>query len=520
MMTLNFPKYLLSIVMVLTATAVFLFSAEWASTSNAAEDTYPSSCRYGASASPTDGWVAEMNIGWTLDFVAAAHPFQHEVEYVPTIRINQLRDEEGNRLPDYELVSPETVEGLIYVLERFPGRLWQIGNEVDRVHWQDDIMPEIYAIAYHDLYHLIKAHDPTALIAPSGLVEVTPGRLQYLDIVWDTYLQKYGREMPVDVWNMHIYILPERTRSGQGSRAGIALGTDPELAIYESDGTPSDCDEENVYCYAEHDDVEIFKEQVLAMRRWMKDHNEQDKPLILTEFSVLYPFREESDPPLDSEGCWYCYSLQDEYGKVFSRTRVLAYMNSTLDYLETAKDPELGYPEDNYRLVQKWNWFSVHPSTEVSPNNLVHDDGTQLTVLGQNYKSRITQGGFDVNLHVSSVRSLSTRVITDSVTIPLAVTFRNNGNTPPEHPFKVTFYSDEAMTQEIGSTTVNQKISGCATRPFTVEVDWSGLQEGTHRFWVRLDPLDHITESDESDNVGTGTVHVARHQLLLPVARR
>ena len=34
-----------------------------------------------------------------------------------------------------------------------------------------------------------------------------PRRLQYLDLVWDNYLSTYGTEIPVDVWNVHIYIL-------------------------------------------------------------------------------------------------------------------------------------------------------------------------------------------------------------------------------------------------------------------------------------------------------------------------
>ncbi|MDX1665197.1 MAG: hypothetical protein R3272_15500, partial [Candidatus Promineifilaceae bacterium] len=376
MMRFHSPKYLLILTLVLAAVVVFLVGSAptYSADHNLVHselDSQQTSCRYGSAAPPDDVWVDELGIGWTIDFGASPRPFLPDVEYVPIIRIKQSRSMDDTRIADYYLTSPPSEERLVELLERFPGRIWQVGNEVDRIWWQDDIMPDVYATAYHELYHLIKKHDPTALVAPSALVQVTPGRLQYLDIVWDTYQEKYGAEMPVDVWNMHIYILPERslTNPGSGSRAGIALGTDPDLAIYDSGNSPDPalCPRDDVYCYAEHDSIEIFKEQAIAMRRWMKERGEQDKPLILTEFSILYPYKEETDPDYDPETCPDCFSLQDEYGEVFSRTRVLEYMNQTLNFLETATDPELGYPEDNYRLVQQWNWFSVYSVTPGSP---------------------------------------------------------------------------------------------------------------------------------------------------------
>ncbi len=37
-----------------------------------------------------------------------------------------------------------------------PGALWIVGNEPDRSGWQDDTMPDMYAVAYHDVYDFIK----------------------------------------------------------------------------------------------------------------------------------------------------------------------------------------------------------------------------------------------------------------------------------------------------------------------------------------------------------------------------
>ncbi|MBK8046417.1 MAG: hypothetical protein IPK16_04355 [Anaerolineales bacterium] len=93
-----------------------------------------------------------------------------------------------------------------------PGQLWLIGNEPD-VKWQDNTSPEIYAIAYRRAYQAIKRGDPTAQVAIGGLSEITPLRIDYLDRVWKFYRALYGEEMPVDVWNMHAFVLREERDS-------------------------------------------------------------------------------------------------------------------------------------------------------------------------------------------------------------------------------------------------------------------------------------------------------------------
>ena len=69
----------------------------------------------------------------------------------------------------------------------------------------------------------------------------------------------------------------------------MALGTDPALAIRESGDDKNRCANSDVYCWAEHDDLTVFAQQVVAMRTWMKQHGQQNKPLILTEYSLLLP---------------------------------------------------------------------------------------------------------------------------------------------------------------------------------------------------------------------------------------
>ena len=140
-----------------------------------------------------------------------------------------------------------------------PGLLWAIGNEIERRDWdtggQDEILPELYAQAYHEVYTTIKRADSTAQVANGSMVAATPLRLQYLERVWNAYTAAYGQPMPVDVWNLHIFILPEQL-GGWG--AGIPAG------LSETQGA--------TYCLVDRTDNRNFSlawEQIVNFRIWM-----------------------------------------------------------------------------------------------------------------------------------------------------------------------------------------------------------------------------------------------------------
>ena len=97
-------------------------------------------------------------------------------------------------------------DGVGSLVSKNRGHYWLIGNEVDVNNFvQDNTMPQVYARAYHEIYDYIKRTDPTAKVAIAGLSMMTPGRLNYLSIVWDTYQSLYGEPMPVDIWNCLLY---------------------------------------------------------------------------------------------------------------------------------------------------------------------------------------------------------------------------------------------------------------------------------------------------------------------------
>lgn len=89
-----------------------------------------------------------------------------------------------------------------------PGATWVIGNEADVV-WQDNTSPAAYARAFHSAHTAIKAGDPTARFVMNGVVQVSPLRLAWLDLVWNNYRSLYGTDIPVDIWNIHTYVANE-----------------------------------------------------------------------------------------------------------------------------------------------------------------------------------------------------------------------------------------------------------------------------------------------------------------------
>jgi hypothetical protein len=274
-----------------------------------------------------------LGFGWYLDWHARPpRLYSAEVEYVPMIRLK------GDK------VDPNG-PALLAAVDAMPGALWLIGNEPD-VKWQDNVTPEAYARAYHDLYILLKTRDPFCRVAIGGVSQPTPLRLRYLDLILEAYQNLYGEPMPVDVWNVHNFVLREERDS---------WGVDIPPGMTQQTGCLREI--------ADHDDMAIFQQQILDFRRWMEERGQRDKPLIVTEYGVLMPA---------------------DYG--FPPQQVEQFMLDAFEFLRTAADPVLGYPADGYRLVQRWCWFSV-ADDRYPTGNLVQSDTGELTSLGVAFSS-------------------------------------------------------------------------------------------------------------------------------------
>ncbi len=142
-------------------------------------------CRFGVGAGPDIGLykVNDLRIGWYIDWTATITPARPGgITYMPMIRLRQTGHNSYVYSPSGDALSATIMAN--------QGSLWLIGNEPDRRHWQDNLVPHLYARAYHELYFLIKGIDPSAQIGAGGIVQPTPIRLQYLDMVLQSYQEQ------------------------------------------------------------------------------------------------------------------------------------------------------------------------------------------------------------------------------------------------------------------------------------------------------------------------------------------
>lgn len=286
--------------------------------------------------------LLDLRLGWYTDFLATANaPEPYGIEYVYTVRVKQWKLITGTLTwtnggcPNCDYVTPYTytvspsLATIADMASAQHGKTWLIGNEIERRDWnnvdgfQDEILPELYAKAYHDIYFTIKNADPTAQVAIGGMIQATPLRLKYLDRVWNGYSLAYSNTvsptMPIDIWNIHAFILPE-VRNGLG--ADIPAGLTEQSGITYSDP------------YAAHTNFNIAAGNIGDLRTWMKNHNQQNKPLYISEYGVLYPTISAAQVRND-------------------------FMVPSFNYFLNHADSNLGYAADGNRLVQRWSWYSL-----------------------------------------------------------------------------------------------------------------------------------------------------------------
>lgn len=254
---------------------------------------------------PIDNYdIRLLRLGLYLDFTfRTSPPRPYGVQFVQMVRVC--------------VFYPPDWNGLAAAIAANRGALWLIGNEPEASR-QDQCTPAEYAQHYHELYQFIKSRDSSARIAAGNVVEPTPLRLQWLDVVLAEYHTRYGEKMPVDAWVTHNQILPEGGSWGAGIPVGLGATGGQRYTINDNDSLP------------------IFISHMVAFCRWLRNNGYQQQPVYLTEYGALMP-------PM--------------YG--FTPERVNSFMLNTFDYMMHATDPGIGNPLDDDRLVQGWYWYSM-----------------------------------------------------------------------------------------------------------------------------------------------------------------
>jgi hypothetical protein len=342
-------------------------------------------------------------------------------------------------------------------------------------------------------YTHLKAADPSCQVAVGGVVQPTPIRLEYLDAILQAYEDEYEERMPVDVWNVHNYVLREK-KWYEGC---------PDC--WGCDVPPGGPDEGKLYEIDEHDDLKIWTGHLVAMRQWMRDRGYRDRPLIVSEYGILMPKTYDYPP--------------------FDHARVREFMLKTFDWMMKATDDTTGYPADGNRLVQAWSWYSLAEDDLEGYHDLVfhshlYDPDTgDITPLGVDY------GSYTAPLTTPFPGIVDLRPVAlehdrlpgsgdDLVDASITATVAYDG-VAPAGSVLVRFERDGVPAGEATIASIAPGTTEMAS------VLWAGLSPGQTYEATATVYLDAGTiECNPFNNVYTASVMLGDHWIYLPTIRK
>ncbi len=461
-------------------------------------------CRLGAAIlhDATAYDLAGLNLGWYVSYsTQSSPPKPHGMEFVQVVRVHQKKTSwcrDCYELP-YDYNMTPSAATLAAQVTANPGATWFIGNEPDRRDWsatggQDEIVPELYAQAYHDIWAIIRGVDPTARIGPGGVVQGTPLRLKYLDRVWTQYQALFGHRWgdDVDVWNLHSFILNEKKGD---------YGADIPAGLTDSKGVTMSCEDNASMTY--------FRQFVVAFRTWLRDKGERNKPLYITEYGINMPD--------------YCVTS----------AQLKAFMNASFDYLLNTTNSSLGYPLDGNRLVQRFMWYSLDDSADSPDRVEEYADSlfSSVTHLRQDYgdnwynyvhSALATHQEANtprINLLLEDSRTVPASYYrpTDPVTFTLRAMIYNNGNTRTDSAAGITlnFWSGTPSgAHTLIGTQVITNLCGCALGTM-VEQPWriDLPATGSYPWYVEAVALPGETNTVDNTEAGLGIIASVKYHL-------
>ncbi len=476
---------IIGVIAVLLSFSLSLISYAQGGSGNTSIELPYNNCRFGVTVGGDFSPFASndlqlLNAGWYVNWhVGSSVAEPPGYEHINVIRLHA-------NLNSY--TATPTKDDLPALVAANPGQIWFIGNEPDSI-FQDTLWATIYADAYYDLYHIIKSADPTAQVGIGAVVQPTPLRFQYLDIIWDTYRSKYGLPMPVDVWNIHSFILREERGTW-----GAFIPPGPEFA---------DIDFGILYDARDMDDIDIFRQRLIDFRTWMAAHGQRDKPLYITEYGVLWP-----------------ENYEDEDGNLFSQVRVGNFMQASFDAMRFDTDEQIGYPYDDNRLVQRWAWFSVDGDTSSWGGSLFDSQTGAIRDLGETYQNYTAQITPSVTIYpAKTTASLITQSGTGSFLLSdflLTADIANSGNIFSSQPITVTFFegSETNVGAQIGaSQIITASLKGCGEYK-TVGVTWTNVLTGANPYFVQVEI------GNTQPKTLSGIALVATNHMYLPIVLR
>jgi hypothetical protein len=273
------------------------------------------------------------------------------------------------------------LQDLPNLIARNIGSTWLIGNEPD-CYWQDNLFPEIYAERFFAVTNIINSVDETALVGFGSIVQPTPIRLRYLERSLTKLEELSGSKenamKMIDFWSIHSFILNEEpiTDTQRPWGAGHAIGFDCAAG---------DCyDLIKITDYADTYSIDIFEQRISNFRMWMEMIGEREKPLWITEYGSLLPDWEIICFPNQTGKC------DPPYNGWPIEKDTIDFMIDSFTFLLHSYDENLGNPNDEDKLVQRWYWYSLNDRLDSFGGSLFDpENDKQITELGKAYKRYI-----------------------------------------------------------------------------------------------------------------------------------
>jgi len=192
--------------------------------------------------------------------------------------------------------------------------IW-LGNEIG---WDDKRDPYTYAVQYKSWYDCIKSVNSNIKISPGA----NPGYP----------FMKYGS-------NSNNWVVKEDPKGRWSASQNKLINFIEYMRYVKADYKEVYSTEMPVDAYVIHiygmegwHDVDKLEDSIRAFRQFMKDNGQQKLPLFIKEMGIL----PDTESDLNKNG-----------------NTMVAILNMLLNL----KDQNIGNPNDNNRLVQRWSWF-------------------------------------------------------------------------------------------------------------------------------------------------------------------
>ncbi|MFB0533463.1 MAG: CARDB domain-containing protein, partial [Anaerolineae bacterium] len=300
------------------------------------------------------------------------------------------------------------------------------------------------------------------------------------------------------LWNVHAFILSEGPPPDWGADIPPGMVT-PALIQWRN---LWDCD-----------DMDIFKQQIHDFRQWMANHNERDKPLIISEYGILMPSSLcDGDETHYDPYCGYKPNGKPN-GRPYDYPRVTAFMQATFDYFlgvdPDGIDPALGYPDDGNRLVQAWNWYSLNEDWMYN-GNLFHSGNKQITALGVDFKNYATPLKVDYKDLLPwelSFEHTPDLFAGDLVTVTISSQVFNMGNEAAQDVLVRFWDGEPGVGTQLGGDQVVSNVPSRYQGAPTAAITWTTMAMDVHDMYVEVNPAPHsITESVYANNILSATL--------------